>query len=300
MECGVTRHFAVRKDGGWVSHNSTLHTPNSTLNVKGMLMAESNILDKIVASTKKRVERDKSRGGASPFSPEPSPSPLPDPDPFRFEKALRQPGFHFICEVKKASPSKGLIAEDFPYLEIAREYEQAGATAISVLTEPEFFMGSDRYLTEILEATTIPILRKDFIIDPFQIGQSVRLGADAILLICAILSEQQLAEFIKEADKHGLSCLVEAHDEQEANIALKAGARIVGVNNRDLTTFSVDTSNSIRLRKLIPENVLFVSESGLKNAGDVELLRQNGINAALIGETLMRSTDKKAKLAELR
>ena len=251
-----------------------------------------NILDQIVASTKERILRDKEAG-----LPSQSASPKA---PFLFEQALRQPGFHFICEVKKASPSKGIITEDFPYLDIAREYEQAGAAAISILTEPDYFQGNDCYLAEISEMVKTPLLRKDFTIDPFQIEQAACLGADAILLICAILTPSQLADYIKEADKFGLSCLVEAHDEAEVDTALKAGARVVGVNNRDLKTFKVDTSTSVRLRKLVPDDVIFVSESGISTAGDVEMLKRNGINAVLIGETLMRSPDKKAALAELR
>ncbi|MDR0294530.1 MAG: indole-3-glycerol phosphate synthase TrpC [Oscillospiraceae bacterium] len=252
-----------------------------------------NILDRIVAAAKERVERDKKTG-------------LPDqiahsaPVPFRFEQNLRRPDTAFICEVKKASPSKGVIDEAFPYLKIAREYEAAGAAAISVLTEPEFFLGSDRVLAEIREAVRIPLLRKDFIIDPFQIEQAARLGADAVLLICAILTPVQLAGYIAEADRLGLSCLVEAHDGEEMKTALKAGARVIGVNNRDLKTFNVDTANSIRLRKLAPDGILFVSESGIRTAEDVELLRRNGISAVLVGEALMRAPDKKAALAALR
>ena len=249
-----------------------------------------NILDKIAASAKERAERDK-KAGLQSAKPRP---------PFLFEQALRRPGFHFICEIKKASPSKGVIAEDFPYTDIAREYEEAGAAAISVLTEPDYFQGSDSYLAEIRETAGVPLLRKDFTVDPFQIEQAACLGADAILLICAILTPAELSEYIKTADRIGLSCLVEAHDEDELKAALRAGARVVGVNNRDLKTFAVDMSNSIRLRKLVPDDVVFVSESGVRSAGDVELLRQNGINAVLIGETLMRSPDKKAALAELR
>lgn len=251
-----------------------------------------NILDKIVSATRERVARDKASGlptqsGASRT-------------PFLFEDRLRAAGMSFICEVKKASPSKGVIAEDFPYLEIAQQYEIAGAAAISVLTEPEFFLGRDRYLSEIRSVVDIPLLRKDFIVDAFQIEQSSRLGADAILLICAILSPSQLREYITAADNLGLSCLVEAHDESELESALSAGARIVGVNNRDLKTFTVDTQNSIRLRKRVPEGVVFVSESGIQTAADVELLRNGGVNAVLVGETLMRAADKRAALDELR
>ncbi|MCL2121088.1 MAG: indole-3-glycerol phosphate synthase TrpC [Clostridiales bacterium] len=250
------------------------------------------ILDEIATAAKARAERDKRAGLPSRRSQRRS--------AFLLEEALQRPGFHFLCEIKRASPSKGLIAPDFPYLAIAREYEEAGATAISVLTEPDYFQGSDSYLAEIRGITDLPLLRKDFIVDPFQIEQAARLGADAILLICAILSPAELRAYREEADRLGLSCLVEAHDEEELQMALGAGARIVGVNNRDLRTFTVDTGNSIRLRKLVPDNLLFVSESGIHSAEDVELLRQNGIHAALIGERLMRAADKKAALAELR
>jgi len=251
------------------------------------------ILDNIVAATRERVARDKRAGLPLPCAA--------DRHPFAFEKSLRRPDdIAFICEVKKASPSKGVIAAEFPYCEIAVEYEAAGAAAISVLTEPDFFLGSDRYLAEIRQDVTVPLLRKDFVIDPFQIEQAARLGADAVLLICAILSAGQLAAFIREADRLGLSSLVEAHDEAELRTALACGARVVGVNNRDLRTFEVDTGNSVRLRGLAPRDVVMVSESGIRTSSDVALLRRNGIDAVLIGETLMRSADKKAALASLR
>ncbi|MCL2530707.1 MAG: indole-3-glycerol phosphate synthase TrpC [Oscillospiraceae bacterium] len=251
-----------------------------------------NILDNIVESTKLRVARDK----ASTFTPT-SKTPL---QPFAFENALRGDCMHFICEVKRASPSKGIIAQDFPYVDIAREYEAAGAAAISVLTEPDYFHGHDRYLQEIRAAVRTPLLRKDFTIDTFQIEQTASLGADAVLLICAILSEQQLREFIKLADNLGLSCLVEAHDEAELHKALRAGARVVGVNNRNLKTFEVDLHNSIRLRKLAPPEVIFMAESGIASAADVQLLREHDIHAALVGETLMRTPCKKSALEALR
>jgi len=193
-----------------------------------------------------------------------------------------------------------VISEEFPYIEIAREYEEAGASAISVLTEPDFFQGADSYLSEIREAVETPLLRKDFIIDPFQIEQSACLGADAILLICAILTPGQLAGYIEQSDKLGLSCLVEAHDGDELKMALKAGARVIGANNRDLKTFQVNMHNSVRLRALTPPGVLFVSESGVRTAEDVDMLRRIGADAVLIGEALMRSPSKKAALAELR
>lgn len=218
---------------------------------------------------------------------------------FPFKKALQREGINVICEVKRASPSKGLIAKDFPYMEIAKEYERAGAAAISVLTEPEYFLGKEEYLKEIAENITIPIIRKDFTIDAYQIYESKLLGASAVLLICALLDEKQLKEFLEIAHSIGLSALVEAHDEEEVRKALKAGAEIIGVNNRDLKTFTVDINNSIRLRKLVPGNIAFVSESGIKNAEDIAVLRKNKTNAVLVGETLMRSANKEQLLKEL-
>ena len=218
---------------------------------------------------------------------------------FEFEKALAADGTSFICEVKKASPSKGVIAEDFPYLEIAREYEAAGAAAISCLTEPKWFMGSDEYLREIAGTVSIPVLRKDFTICDYQIYEAKTLGASAVLLICALLDTDTIREYIKICDTLGMSALVEAHDEVEVKSALAAGARIIGVNNRNLKNFSVDVNNSSRYRRMIPSDVLFVSESGIKTHKDIEVLQKNHTNAVLIGETLMRSDDKKATLEEL-
>lgn len=219
---------------------------------------------------------------------------------FAFENVLKKTGISFICECKKASPSKGLIAHDFPYLKIAKEYEAAGASCISVLTEPKWFLGSDKYLHEIANTVKIPCLRKDFTVDEYMIYEAKVLGASAVLLICSILSEEQIKEYISVCDELGLSALVEAHDESEVQTALNAGARIIGVNNRNLNDFSLDTDNSRRLRKLIPRDVLFVSESGVSSAEDVAKLREIGADAVLIGETLMRSPDKKVKLDELR
>ena len=224
---------------------------------------------------------------------------LPKGD-FRFEKALAAPGLAFICECKKASPSKGLIAPEFPYLQIAREYEAAGADAISVLTEPKWFLGSDAYLQQIAAAVSTPCLRKDFTVDEYMIYEAKLLGASAVLLICAILSDAQLKEYRALCDELGLAALVEAHDETEVRRALDAGARIVGVNNRNLKDFTVDTDNSRRLRACIPQGVLFVSESGVRTAQDVTQVRQMGADAVLIGETLMRAADKTAMLRELR
>ena len=219
---------------------------------------------------------------------------------FAFENALKKDGISFICECKKASPSKGLISLDFPYLEIAEEYEAAGADCISVLTEPKWFLGSDEYLKGIAANVKIPCLRKDFTVDEYMIYEAKLLGAPSILLICSILTEEEIREYIYICDELGLSALVEAHDETQVSIAVKAGARIIGVNNRNLSDFSVDTDNSAKLRRLIPQNVIFVSESGVKSAEDVENIRKIGADAVLIGETLMRADDKKAKLAELR
>lgn len=219
---------------------------------------------------------------------------------FEFEKAFKKDGISFICECKKASPSKGIISEDFPYLNIAKEYEKAGADCISVLTEPKWFLGSDDYLREIAEKVSIPCLRKDFTVSDYQIYEAKVLGAKAVLLICSILSEAQISEYIKVCDELGISALVEAHDESEVRMALNAGARIIGVNNRNLKDFSVDTDNSRKMRELVPDNVIFVSESGVKSADDIKKLREMGADAVLIGETLMRAEDKKAKLLELK
>ncbi len=224
---------------------------------------------------------------------------LPKGD-FAFEKALSKPGLAFICECKKASPSKGLIAPEFPYLDIARDYAAAGADAISVLTEPKWFLGSDDYLREIAANVSLPCLRKDFTVDDYMLCEAKLLGASAALLICAILDEKQLKDYIDICDGLGLSALVEAHDEAEVEAALKAGARIVGVNNRNLRDFTVDTGNSRRLRALIPKGVLFVSESGVKDARDAQAARDMGADAVLVGEALMRAADRAAKLSELR
>ena len=216
------------------------------------------------------------------------------------EQAIGKPGISFICECKKASPSKGLIASDFPFLQIAEEYEAAGADAISVLTEPKWFLGSDEYLREIAKKVSIPCLRKDFTVDPYMIYEARLLGAAAVLLICSILDPEELREYRELCDELGLSALVEAHDEEEIRTALDAGARIIGVNNRNLKDFTVDTENSRRLRSLIPGDVLFVSESGVRDAEDVEKLREIGVDAVLVGEALMRAKDKRQMLRQLK
>lgn len=224
----------------------------------------------------------------------------PERESFCFEKALAKPGLSFICEVKKASPSKGVIAEPFPYLEISEEYEKAGADCVSCLTEPKWFLGNNRIFTEIRARIGVPMLRKDFTVDEYQIYQAKLMGADAVLLICAILDGQAIRRCLELCDRLGLSAVVEAHDEAEVKTAVQSGARIVGVNNRNLKDFSVDTGNSCRLRALVPPDVLFVAESGVRTARDVEILRESGADAVLIGEALMRAPDKKAMLSELR
>ncbi|MCR5641275.1 MAG: indole-3-glycerol phosphate synthase TrpC [Lachnospiraceae bacterium] len=257
-----------------------------------------NILEKIALTTRKRIEdakvtcpmvtlqamiEQKSEEEAAPS----------------FFNMLSKPGMSFICEVKKASPSKGLISADFPYRDIAKEYEAAGASAISCLTEPYYFQGADNYLSEIVEEVKIPVLRKDFTVDTYMIYQAKLLGASAILLICSILSDRQLLEFRQTAESLGLDALVETHDAEEVKRALACGAKIIGVNNRDLKTFQVDPSNSVRLRSLVPKDVVFVSESGIKTPEDIALLRDNGVDAVLIGETLMKAADKKGMLEHL-
>lgn len=219
---------------------------------------------------------------------------------FPFEKALSAKGISFICECKKASPSKGLIAENYPYLSIAKEYEQAGASCISVLTEPKWFLGKNEYLRQIAQAVSIPCIRKDFIVDAYMIYETKLLGASALLLICSLLPTQTLKEYIGICDRLGLSALVEAHDEAEINSAIEAGARMIGVNNRNLKDFTVDINNSGRLRTLVPENILFVSESGITCRADVASLERAHVDAVLIGETLMRSCNKKAMLDDLK
>lgn len=219
---------------------------------------------------------------------------------FAFQTALKKPELSFICECKKASPSKGLIAPDFPYLTIAKEYETAGADCISVLTEPKWFLGSDQYLEEIASSVSIPCIRKDFTVDEYMIYQARLLGASAVLLICSILTPQQVESYLEVCEELGLSALVEAHDEAEIKMALKAGARIIGVNNRNLKDFTVDTENSRTLRDLVPPGLTFVSESGVRTVEDVAAIAKSGADAVLIGETLMRAEDKTEKLAELK
>lgn len=255
------------------------------------------ILDKLAASAKARCEAAKGKIPPEEIRRLAENTPKGD---FGFEKALKKPGMSFICECKRASPSKGLIAPEFPYLDIARDYEAAGADCVSVLTEPEWFLGSDRYLEEIAHTVGIPCLRKDFTVDKYMIYEAKLLGASAVLLICSILDAEQLKEYIGVADSLGLSSLVEAHDEREIAAAVGAGARVIGVNNRNLKDFTVDTGNSGKLRSIVPDDIVFVSESGVSDAADVKRLYDAHVDAVLIGEALMRASDRKAKLAELR
>ncbi|MCR4655506.1 MAG: indole-3-glycerol phosphate synthase TrpC [Lachnospiraceae bacterium] len=272
-----------------------------------------NILDELAACARLRVERKKQefpeenvREAAYALA-----SKLPSADAgadvydrvsvrYPFEKALLAPGLSFICECKKASPSKGIIAEKFPYLDIALQYESAGADAISVLTEPKWFLGKDEYLKEIAEAVGIPVLRKDFTVDEYMIYEAKCLGASAVLLIVSLLEEVIIKRYIRICDELGLSALVECHDDKEVDTALCAGARVIGVNNRNLKDFSVDTGLAERLRDRVPENVAFVSESGVRDPSDIEAIRRSGADAVLIGEALMRSEDKAGFLSRLR
>ena len=256
------------------------------------------MLDEIVEKTKERVETAKGIVSMDDLKNEVS---LMDiTDDFPFKKALSGEDIAIIAEVKKASPSKGVIAEDFDYLAIAKEYESAGASAISVLTEPYFFMGSDDYLKEISENVSIPVLRKDFIVDEYMIWEAKALGASAILLIVSILDIVQLKKYLDLAHDLGLSAIVEAHDGDEIMRALTVGAEIIGVNNRNLNDFTVDIENSISLRRCVSGDVIFISESGIKTKEDVRRLKENNVDAVLIGETLMKSDDKKAMISELK
>lgn len=255
------------------------------------------ILEEIARKTRERMEEQKRRIPLAELKAQAADG-CRETD-FPFKKALGGEDIRFICEVKKASPSRGVIAEHFPHVEIAEEYEAAGAAALSVLTEPYYFQGQDCYLSEIRRSVKLPILRKDFTVDEYMIYQAKTLGADAVLLICSILSATQLMEYLQLSHALGLSALVEAHNESEIGMAVQAGAGIIGVNNRNLKDFTVDMDNSIRLRRQAPENIIFVAESGIRTPEDIARLRENGVDAVLIGETLMRSSDKKTMLEEL-
>ena len=221
------------------------------------------ILDELAAYAAERVKADAAKHSLQELKERCQDLPA-GRTPFCFEQALHTDGLSFICEVKKASPSKGVIAPDFPYLRIAQEYEAAGADCISCLTEPKWFLGSDEIFTEIRRTVNTPMIRKDFTVDEYQIYQAKLMGADAVLLICAILDTDTIARYLSICDSLGLSALVETHDESEIDSAVAAGAKLIGVNNRNLKDFSVDFSNAARLRDRIPENCLYVAESGVK------------------------------------
>ena len=259
-------------------------------------MAE-NILEQLAAYARTRVEQAKAVRPLADVKAAALAQPKGD---FAFEKALAQPDVRFICECKRASPSKGLIAPVFPYLDIAKEYAAAGADTISVLTEPKWFLGSDEYLQQIAAAVPVPCLRKDFTVDEYMIYEAKLLGASAVLLICSLLDTETLHQYLGICDALGLSALVEAHDEQEITSAAAAGARVIGVNNRNLKNFTVDVTNSLALRQKAPPGVLFVAESGITSPSDVSALRAAGVDAVLVGEALMRAPDKAAALAALR
>lgn len=258
----------------------------------------TDILQTIATKTKERIEKQKILYPLEELKQ--ACAQLPINQDFPFEQALRKEGLSYICECKKASPSKGLIDEDFNYLQIAKEYEKVGARAISVLTEPEFFLGSDQYLQEIAQEVKIPCLRKDFVVDEYMIYQAKRLGAQAILLIVSLLDTQTLKQYLDIANSLGLSCLVEAHDEAEIKQAIDAGAKIIGVNNRNLRNFQVNVENTLNLRRAIPKEILMVAESGIQSRSDIALLEKAQIDAVLIGETLMKASDRQVKMAELR
>ncbi len=259
------------------------------------------ILEKIVESTRERVKKAKEALSPAQIKKMAVKIHLEETteNNFPFEQALKGKEIRLICEVKKASPSKGIIAEDFPYVTIAKEYEEAGAACISVLTEPEYFLGKNEYLMEISKNVSLPLLRKDFTVDEYQIYEAKTIGASAVLLICSLLDMNTLEKYIQVAHELGLSALVEAHDEEEVKMAVAAGARIIGVNNRNLNDFTVDINNSLRLRKGVPEDILFVAESGIQSKEDIQHLREGKVDAVLIGEAFMRSVDKRKMLQKL-
>ncbi len=258
-----------------------------------------DILAEITAKTKERIQKEEREIPLAVLRRQAEELAKNEKNPFAFEKALQKNGTAFICEVKKASPSKGIIAEHFPYVQIAEEYEEAGASAISCLTEPFYFKGKDEYLREIVQNVNIPVLRKDFTVSAYMIYQAKVLGASAVLLICSILDKGQLAEYLALCDELQLSALTETHTEDEIDTALAVNARIFGVNNRNLKTFQTDVRHSIALRSRIPADKIFVSESGIHSPEDIALLQEHKVNAVLIGESMMKAADKKAFLAAL-
>lgn len=256
-----------------------------------------SILSQLQAEAYRRVSSAKQRISAERMQSMAEQAPAGH---FEFERAIGRSGLSFICECKKASPSKGLIDPEYDYIKIAEEYQAAGADCISVLTEPRWFEGDDEHIRRIAERVKLPCLRKDFTVDEYMIYQAKMLGASAVLLICSLSDTDRLKKYIAICDKLGLSALTEAHDEQEIKSALKAGARIIGVNNRNLGDFSVDKSNSLRLRQLVPADVLFVAESGMNSPQDIKNMQDAGVDAVLVGEALMRAADKSKTLKYLK
>jgi indole-3-glycerol phosphate synthase len=249
-----------------------------------------SILDTLAEQARQRVAADVASLGRAAMARRAYDTPVAAD--FAFERALAAPGLSLICEVKRASPSRGLIAADFDYLGIARDYAQGGAAAISVLTEPTHFLGADQYLTQIATAVDVPLLRKDFTVDAYQIYQARALGASAVLLICALLTPAQLTDWLGLADDLGLSALTEAHDAAEVAMAVRAGARVIGVNNRNLHDFTVSSATSAGLRHLVPPGRLFVAESGVTVPQDAATAARGGADALLVGEAAMRAADR--------
>ena len=235
-----------------------------------------NILEKLAALSRERVRAEEARFPAAEMREQARA--MGPGGGAAFLSALEKPGISFICEIKKASPSKGLISPDFPYLKIAGDYERAGADCVSCLTEPEYFLGSDRIFREVREKIRLPMLRKDFTVSPYQLDQFPK-------------DEKTLAAYLERCAELGIAALVETHDEAEIRTAVSAGAKIIGVNNRNLKDFSVDIGNAARLRDQIPAGCVYVAESGVKTPEDVERLRGIGADAVLVGETLMRAED---------
>ena len=255
------------------------------------------ILDELAAHARERVAADKAKIPLEDMKAQAEALPKGD---FRFEKALSGKECAFICEVKKASPSKGVIDPVFDFEAIAQSYEDAGADCVSCLTEPKWFLGSDEIFRKVRKIVTKPMIRKDFTVDEYQIYQAKVLGADAVLLICTLLDTETIRGYIGICDKLGLSALVETHDAQEMQSAVRAGARLIGVNNRNLKDFTVDLGNAARLREGAPDGTVFVAESGVSSPADAAALRKTGADAVLVGEYLMRAADKKQALDALR
>ncbi len=285
---------------GW--HREVIFVPDGGLSPSGLFFLEAedmkDILEQLAEYAKYRVTEAKKTKPLECIREEACS--MNRDTGFPFLKALKKDGLSLIAECKKASPSKGLIDPDFPYLEIAQEYESAGADAISVLTEPKWFLGSIDYLKEIAHAVKIPVLRKDFVVDEYMIYEAKTAGASAVLLICSLLEEETLRRYLAITHELGMSALVEAHDEEEVRMALRCGAEIIGVNNRNLRDFTVDLNNSLRLRNLAGENIVFVAESGIRSRTDTKQLEDGNIHAVLIGETLMRAGNKTEMIAELK